>query len=90
MKHKYIFNPVFISSLLTLLLNDQYLKYAYHNWVTGKLSDVFGIIVFALFFTVFAHNYKKSIFIGTAILFSFWKTPYSQPIIDFWNSQGII
>lgn len=90
MKPKYIINPIFISSLLILLINDLYLKYTYYNWITGKLSDVFGLIVFALFLTTFAQNYKKSIFIGTAILFSFWKTPYSQPIIDFWNSLQII
>ncbi|WP_299216488.1 hypothetical protein [uncultured Aquimarina sp.] len=90
MQSKYIINPIFISSLLILLINDFYLKYAFHNWITGKLSDIFGIIVFALFLTAFANKFKKSIFIITAIAFSFWKTSYSQPIIEFWNALGII
>ncbi|WP_378173297.1 hypothetical protein [Aquimarina sp. SS2-1] len=89
-KTEYILNPLFIVSLAILLLNDFYLKYAYHNWMTGKLSDVFGIIVFALFFTSFVTSGKKYIFILTAVLFGFWKTPLSQFIIDFWNSFQII
>lgn len=90
MQSKYIINPIFISSLLILLINDFFLKYAFHNWITGKLSDIFGIIVFALFFTAFASKFKKSIFIITAFAFSFWKTSYSQPIIEFWNTLKII
>ncbi|WP_299311946.1 hypothetical protein [uncultured Aquimarina sp.] len=90
MQSKYIINPIFISSLLILLINDFYFKYAFHNWITGKLSDIFGIIVFALFLTAFASKFKKGIFIITAIAFSFWKTPYSQPIIEFLNALEII
>jgi apolipoprotein N-acyltransferase len=29
-------------------LNDRYWKYAYPSWVTGKLSDVCGLVVFPL------------------------------------------
>ncbi|WP_298540639.1 hypothetical protein [uncultured Aquimarina sp.] len=90
MQSKYIINPIFISSLLILLINDFFLKYAFHNWITGKLSDIFGIIVFALFLTSFASKFKKGIFIITAIAFSFWKTSYSQPIIEFWNALETI
>lgn len=40
-------NPVFISSLLLLLLNDFVFKPVYHNWLTGKLSDFCGLIAAA-------------------------------------------
>ncbi len=85
-KPEYLINPLFIVSLGILLLNDFYLKNEYHNWMTGKLSDVFGIITFALFCISFINVHKKKIFIATAILFGLWKTTYSQLFIDFWNT----
>ncbi len=39
-KQSLLLHPFFIASVLLLLLNDFYLKYAYHNLLTGKLSDV--------------------------------------------------
>ena len=40
--------PVFVVSLLLLIANDFYLKYAFPGWLTGKLSDFTGLIVFSL------------------------------------------
>lgn len=88
--YNYITNLVFIFSLILLLVNDFFLKGIYHNWVTGKLSDVSGVIVFAFFFTAIRSDLKKYIFILTIILFALWKTEYSQFIIDFSNSISTI
>ncbi len=35
----------FLLALNTLIVNDQILKAVYGNWLTGKLSDVAGLIV---------------------------------------------
>ncbi len=35
----------FLVALVVLIVNDQYLKTAYGNWLTGKLSDVAGLII---------------------------------------------
>lgn len=88
--HNYITNPIFILSLIALLSNDFYLKEIYHNWGTGKLSDITGIIVFAFFLTAIRSDLKKHIFIVTAILFAFWKSETSQILIDSWNSLNIL
>jgi len=90
LNHNYITNPIFILSLIALLLNDLYLKEVYHNWGTGKLSDISGIIVLAFFLTAIRSHLKKHLFIGTAILFAFWKSETSQILIDSWNSFNIL
>lgn len=41
-------HPVFLASLGMLVLNDHFLKAAYPGLVTGKVSDVAGLIVFPL------------------------------------------
>ncbi len=35
----------FLLALILLIVNDQFLKAAYGNWVTGKLSDLAGLVV---------------------------------------------
>lgn len=77
---------VFLLALLLLLCNDFWWKAAYGNWWTGKLSDFAGLLVFAWFWSALLPISRKSIFIGTGILFVFWKTPYSQVCIDAWNA----
>ena len=44
-------SPAFIAALTLLILNDWVLKPAFSNWVTGKLSDVAGLVAFAMFGT---------------------------------------
>jgi hypothetical protein len=43
-----ILNPVLISTLALLIVNDHILKEKYGGPITGKLSDVTGVIVFPL------------------------------------------
>ena len=77
----------FVVSLGLLLLNDFYFKSAYHNWLTGKLSDVCGLYVFASFWAAIFPNKKRVVYLTTALLFSIWKSPYSQGFIDFFSDN---
>ena len=86
---QYILNSVFVISLVLLLLNDFFFKSIFDNWITGKLSDFAGIAVFVLFFSVFIKN-KKVVFINSAILFTFWKSEFSQSFINFWNQLPVL
>jgi hypothetical protein len=86
---KILTSPLFILGLGLLLFNDFYLKAEFSNWLTGKLSDVSGLFIFPLFLTVIFPRFKRACFIGTAVLFIFWKTPFSTPVIDEINGIGI-
>src|SRR6187549_1056878 len=82
-----IINIPFLACLAILLLNDFYLKIEYHNWLTGKLSDFCGLFVFASFWTVLLPNKKQMVYFSTALVFTIWKSPYSQPFIDFFSES---
>lgn len=73
----------FILSLFLLLLNDFYLKYEFHNFITGKLSDFAGLFIFPYFISVFFTNKTKEIYIFTFVLFIFWKLEISEQFIKF-------
>ncbi|MCY0970570.1 toxin-antitoxin system YwqK family antitoxin [Chryseobacterium wangxinyae] len=75
----------FILSLGLLLLNDFFLKGAYHNVITGKLSDICGLFIFSIFWSSLLPKYKAGIFISTALLFIYWKSGYSQSFIEFFS-----
>jgi hypothetical protein len=81
-----LLHPFFIVSLIVLLLNDMLLKPLYHNWLTGKLSDFAGLAAFAIFFTGLLPNKKRLVFITTALLFIWWKSPLSQPFMFVCNN----
>jgi hypothetical protein len=82
-----LLHPFFIASVLLLLLNDFYLKYEYHNLLTGKLSDVTGIAAFALFLMALVPGRKETVFVFTALFFIWWKSPVSEPVIDLLNRK---
>ena len=42
-------SPLLLLAVGMLLLNDFVLKAAFHNWVTGKLSDVAGLAAVTIF-----------------------------------------
>lgn len=82
----YLLNLPFIIGLIFLILNDHYLKGVYGNWFTGKLSDFAGILILPLFLKfVFKRSNSMSI-IMTVVLFVFWKSPFSEPFIEVYNS----
>ena len=75
----------FLIALLVLLMNDFVLKEQFHNGLTGKLSDFAGLFAFPLFWAAFFPRRQTSIFVSTAVLFVFWKSAYSQSLIEEWN-----
>ncbi len=79
----------FLIGLTLLLLNDFLFKELFGNWITGKLSDFAGLFIFPLFWTALLPKHKNKIFVITGILFIYWKSAYSQEIIDIWNSFGL-
>lgn len=80
-----LLHPAFILSLACLLVNDIYLKYEYHNWLTGKLSDFAGLFVLSVFLSAFFYRHTVLIYVGITIFFIWWKSPLSQPLIDLLN-----
>ena len=83
---KILLSPAFILCLFLLLLNDFFLKSYFHNALTGKLSDFAGLFVFPLFWAALFPKRKLFVFAATAVFFVFWKSPYSDSLIEFWNS----
>lgn len=81
--------PLFILALGLLLINDIYLKYEFSNFLTGKLSDIAGLFLFPYFLSSLRIKWTKTIYLGTAFLFMFWKTPFSQDLINWSQTIGI-
>jgi len=75
-------SPGFLLGLGLLLLNDFLFKHLFHGWLTGKLSDFSGLFIFPLFWTALFPRFKRTIYLTTATLFIFWKSEYSQSLID--------
>lgn len=75
----------FVASLITLLLNDAWLKGTYPGWVSGKLSDIAGIAIVGLLLLASCPKRPKLIYCLISVLFAWWKSPLSQPLIDTLN-----
>lgn len=84
-RYNLLLHPLFLLSLFLLLLNDISLKYEFHNTFTGKLSDFSGLFVFTLFWIAIFPRHKWQVVITTALLFTWWKSPFSSPFIQSWN-----
>lgn len=78
-------SPGFLLGLCLLLLNDFLFKHLFYNWMTGKLSDFAGLFIFPLFWAALLPRFKRAIYLLTATMFVFWKSIYSQPLVDFCN-----
>lgn len=61
------------------------MKNHYGNWLTGKLSDFAGLFIFPLFWTILFPKLKNRIYFATAIIFIYWKTVYSEFLINIIN-----
>lgn len=81
-------SPLLIAAVAVLGVNDWILKPAFHNALTGKLSDVAGVSAFALFWAALFPRHRFHAFAATAVGFVLWKSPASQPLIDAWNGVG--
>jgi hypothetical protein len=85
-----ILNSYFIIGLIVLILNDFYLKSKYGNFLTGKLSDVAGLLIFPMFVASVIPKSRKSISIITAIGFLIWKLPLFTPVVNLINQLPFI
>ncbi len=85
-----VLSPLFLTALCLLLINDFSLKATFHNEITGKLSDFAGLFIFPIFFCAFLPRAKAFIFVIVGGFFVFWKSSYAQPLLDLWNSLGLI
>ena len=85
-----VFNRIFIAGLLILALNDHYLKQQYGNWLTGKLSDFAGLLIFPMFLQFLFPQLSKWSVIITGLFFIFWKLPVSENFIQFYNKIAFI
>lgn len=82
-------HPVFLLGLVVLILNDHILKQQYHNAITGKLSDFAGLFIFPLFWAALFPKISKVVYVGTALIFIYWKSTWSQPFLDWLLVQHI-
>lgn len=84
-------NPVFLVCLFILILNDHYLKSHYPSFLTGKLSDFSGLLVFAVFtaflFRKILVSRERLILhhIAIAALFLTWKMAPIEGMLDSIN-----
>jgi hypothetical protein len=81
-----LLHPAFLLSLFILLLNDFYLKYTYHNWLTGKLSDFTGLFVFTIFLFALVPFRRIPLLCFSAMFFCWWKSGFSDSLIFFFRS----
>lgn len=86
MKNKnLLFNFVFIIGVLILFVNDHFLKWEFHNWFTGKLSDFTGMLILPFLISFFFPKNIKLNLLVSALLFMFWKSSFSTELISLYN-----
>lgn len=82
-------DPLFLMALALLLLNDLVWKAAFHNSITGKLSDFAGLYAFVWVGLCLLPRSKKWLPWLVGILFCWWKSTFSQLAIDAWNGLDL-
>jgi len=60
-----------------MVLNDHWLKYYYHNWFTGKLSDFLGLFYFPLFLSALVTIIQRTPLTRSRLFFSILLTDLS-------------
>ncbi len=85
-----LLTPAVLVSLAVLLANDFVLKAAFHDALTGKLSDFAGLFVFGVFGCAVFPRHRGRVAALTTLGFVFWKSPAVQPLIDAWNGLGLV
>lgn len=77
-----ILNPYFLIGLCLLMANDFVFKYEYGNFITGKLSDYVGLLIFPMFVAYLVPKLRRSISLIVGFAFFIWKTPLATPFIE--------
>ncbi|WP_051759825.1 hypothetical protein [Herbidospora cretacea] len=73
MRHTWIGQPLTVLALVVLVVNDHVLKAAWPGFVTGKLSDVAGLVLFPALLDLVVRRAKVSIAV-TGVGFTLVKT----------------
>lgn len=81
-----LLNWIFLPSLLVLALNDHFFKDGCPGWLTGKLSDFAGLLIFPLFLAYLFPGQARAMPLLTGLFFIFWKSPLSTSCIGWYNS----
>jgi len=87
-KEALLYKKWFLWAVFILLINDFFLKYQFHNFLTGKISDFAGLFAFSYFLSLFTKKIKSAYYF-TFVFFIFWKTEASQPFINFLNTLNL-
>ncbi len=74
---------------MILAVNDHFWKDTYHNWLTGKISDLAGLIVLPVFIAFLFPKLTKWSCQISALFFIYWKTELSNGLIELLNQNGI-
>lgn len=85
-----ITNPVFLGCLTLLFLNDHLFKTAYHNGLTGKVSDMAGIVLFPMLLAYLFPKLRENAVWVAGLFFLFWKSPFSGSLIRLYNTVSPI
>lgn len=89
-RNYYLSNWIFICALVLLILNDHFFKWHFHNQLTGKLSDVVGLLLLPLFLAFCFPKHAKKMPLFSGIFFLFWKSDVSTPFIAAYNTISFI
>ncbi|HEX4514247.1 MAG TPA: hypothetical protein VH054_11945 [Polyangiaceae bacterium] len=76
-------HPLTLVSLALLVMNDHFLKWAHPSWLTGKLSDVAGMILAPIVLSV-ATRHKAPTMCALAVAFVFALTKTWSPANHVW------
>jgi hypothetical protein len=89
-------SPGFALALVVLVLNDHVLKTAYPGWITGKLSDVAGLVVAPLLLGVLltAWRVPRPMLVAIAVVglgFTLTKSAVAVAAVasDLWSLTGV-
>ena len=85
-----VLNWIFIPGLLLLVINDHYLKSEFPNWMTGKISDFAGLLIFPMFLQFLFPRLRRFSVLLTGLLFVFFKLPVSDAAIAVYDKIAII
>ncbi|MDF2381488.1 hypothetical protein JMG10_08450 [Nostoc ellipsosporum NOK] len=83
-------NYIIVAALFILVLNDHFLKWTFHNTLTGKLSDFAGVLLLPFVISYLLKSRHFTAIILTAIFFTWWKSPLSSGFIDWYNTWALI
>ncbi len=77
-------SPIYVSAVAGLLFNDFVLKRCWAGVITGKLSDFCGLFALAVVMLIIARS--SWVLVVMAACFAFWKSAFSEGVIQFCNA----